>query len=174
MPADSRPPGGITFGSSFKQRSAQGPSSAPSIKALSASDGISPLRFAIPRLPPGAFIATGSPPCGSRSPGFRQGLLLGRDLPPAVRDPPASAGGFYSDGLCGRDIDVCRVPQSFQELLAVFPCEAERPNVRCPESSDDGRQISGVWLRERLLHDRRLGPVDERLQGEFIGLPWKS
>ena len=91
-----------------------------------------------------------------------------RDRPPAVRDPPASAGGFYSDGLCGRDIDVRRVTQSFQELLAVFPCEAEGPNVRCAESSDDGGQISSVWLRERLLHDRCLGPVDERLQGKLM------
>ena len=62
-----------------------------------------------------------------------------RDLSPAVHDSPAYAGGFYSDALCGRDIDVCRVPQSFEELLAVFPCEAEGPNVRCAESSDDGR-----------------------------------
>jgi len=42
-------------------------------------------------------------------------------------------------GLCGRDIDVCCVPEAFQKLLAVFPCQAEGPNVRCAESSDDGR-----------------------------------
>ena len=52
-----------------------------------------------------------------------------RDLTPAVRDPPAYAGGFYSGALCGRDIDVSGIAQLFQELLAILPREAERPNV---------------------------------------------
>ena len=50
MPADSRPPGGITFGSSFKQCSAHNSSNGPlSIQARSASKGI---RSALSRTAP--------------------------------------------------------------------------------------------------------------------------
>lgn len=40
MPADSRSPGGITFGCSFRQQAAHNPSGARSIKAPSASKGM--------------------------------------------------------------------------------------------------------------------------------------
>jgi len=174
MPADSRPPGGITFGSSFRQRSAYSPQ-CPSLKSPElkrrdlpplvcdppASAGgfywgvvLRPIQARSPSKPAAQAREYG-PPHGAwsripslarracmragRGPSHKSPERKRRDLRQAVRDPPAYAGGFYSDGLCGRDIDVCRVPESFQELLAVFPCQAEGPNVRCAESSDDGR-----------------------------------
>ena len=50
------------------------------IKALSASDGICPLRFAIPRLPPGAFIGAGAPP--HTKPVSSKPAALARELGP--------------------------------------------------------------------------------------------
>ena len=67
-------------------------------------------------------VATPSRPCITQPPRRDDDLIPKRD-----------------DALRGGDIDMRRIAQLFEQLLAILPREPERPHVRCAEPANNRR-----------------------------------
>ena len=69
-----------------------------------------------------------------------------------------------------RNLDSRGVPKLGKKLLAIGPLQAKGSHVCCSEPRDYSRQY-GITLRKHAVHQGRLGPINQLLEGQLVPQP---
>jgi hypothetical protein len=71
-------------------------------------------------------------------------------------------------GLCGDDFHARRETELAEQLLAIFPSEAEGAHICHAETGDDGRNCRGIAFGKLAIHHGVLSPIHQLRQRNLV------